>query len=315
MTVNFSNFFQDSALPVEKTKNNSVNPQASFKGTDDNSVSDKQINIPDSSYMTVQLHPLYVLNMQLLKDGYTLEQIKESRIFVNTEVRNMDWANPALLDDALEGKITPNDIFTEKSKKTEDVKAMLSAYAALKTKFNTEDVRQHISKFNKLESEIAAFLSKKGSDISPKRQYDSKAMILSILRNVNKDNEPLLRKLLDDENFNNVEISKALMSLDKNKDMSYAFAVLEMAQNVGYDKEFSMPLAILMSEANERNMGMIVKMLGEQDFLSENNDFVANNLMNFLRDAGSGLSAVYEEDDDITLFEVQELISMEEDEE
>ena len=55
--------------------------------------------------------------------------------------------------------------------------------------------------------------------------------------------------------------------------MKYPMQVLKMAQEIGYKKEFSLPLAIIISEANETNMGMVEKMLYEQDFLSENDDF------------------------------------------
>ena len=84
-----------------------------------------------------------------------------------------------------------------------------------------------------------------------------------------------------------------------------------MAQENGYKKDFSFPLAILISEANENNIGMIEKMLDEQEFLSENTDFVSNKLMNFLRNAGTGLSAIYEENQDLTLNEINELLESE----
>ena len=59
-------------------------------------------------------------------------------------------------------------------------------------------------------------------------------------------------------------------------------------------------------------MGMIEKMLYEQDFLSENDDFVSSKLMNFLREAGIGLSLEYERNDDLSLNEIQELLDLEE---
>ena len=115
-----------------------------------------------------------------------------------------------------------------------------------------------------------------------------------------------------DKNFNNVYLHQALMTVNGPKDMKYPMQVIEMAQEIGYKNEFSMPLSILISEAEESNIHMIEKMLEEQDFLSANSDFVSNNLMSLLRNAGTGLSFEYTQNDDLTLNEIQELLQLEE---
>ena len=110
------------------------------------------------------------------------------------------------------------------------------------------------------------------------------------------------------ENFNNIHIGQALLTLDKNVPNRYPMQALRMAQEVGYEKEFSLPLSILISEANAENMGMIEKMLGEQEFLSENEDFVSERLISLLRNAGTGLSFIYEHNDEVTLDDVKRFI-------
>lgn len=310
MNIQFNNF-----VPIKSAnvKSNLTKTDISFKGNEEN-FPEEVTNLPPSVCTSVQLHPIVELNLQLLKDGYSKDEINEHGIFYTTKIRNFDFGNPQLLEAIMQGSITKDDIFSKNLKTLDDVKAMQKAYSSLKEKFNTPDVRKHVAEFNAIEDKLNAMFSQKGIDLPNKQKYSAKSMILTILRYVNKDNEPLLQQLLNDKNFNNVFLHHALMSIDKNKDMQYSFQVLEMAQETGYKKEFSFPLSILISEANERNIGMIEKMFDEQDFLSENDDFVSNNLMNFLREAGTGLSAIYEQDDSMRLNEVQELFALEDSE-
>lgn len=310
MNIQFNNF-----VPIKSAnvKSNLTKTDISFKGNEENSP-EEVTNLPPSVCTSVQLHPIVELNLQLLKDGYSKNEINEHGIFFTTKIRNFDFGNPQLLEAIMQGSITKDDIFSKNLKTLDDVKAMQKAYSSLKEKFNTVDVRNHVAEFNAIEDKLNAMFSQKGIDLPNKQKYSAKSMILTILRYVNKDNEPLLQQLLNDKNFNNVFLHHALMSIDKDKDMKYAYQVIDMAQEMGYKKEFSFPLSILISEANERNIGMIEKMFDEQDFLSENDDFVSNNLMNFLREAGTGLSAIYEQDDSMRLNEVQELFALEDSE-
>ena len=311
MNIQFNNFAPISSTNV---KSNLKKTDISFKGNEENLPVGEVSNVPPCIYTSVQLHPIVELNLQLIKDGYSKEEIKEHGIFFSTKIRNVDFSNPLLLEAAMEGIITKDDIFSKNLKSDEDIKAIQKAYFSLKEKFNTNDVRKHIAEFNALEDKLSALFSQNEINLSSRPKYSAKSMILTVLRYVNKDNEPLLQQLLNDKNFNNVFLHHALMSIDENKDMKYSFKVLEMAQETGYKKEFSLPLAILISEANETNIGMIEKMLDEQDFLSKNNDFVSSKLMNFLREAGTGLSLEYERNDDLTLNEIQELLALEDSE-
>ncbi len=313
MPIQFNNL--NSFGITNKTIN--VNPaksEVSFKGVESDNSSKQNEPIQSISYASVQLHPLVEFNLQLLKDGYTKDELNEHRVFFTSQINTDSLCCPDLLDSVMSGEITKNDIFSKHLKSNSDIKAMQRAYVSLKEKFNTPDVRKHVAEMVKLEEEMSALLGRKGIETPAKPKYSAKSMILSVLHYVNKDNEPLLQALLNDENFNNLNIINALFSVEPNKDINYSFAVLEMAQEVGYEKDFSFPLSILISEANSSNIGMIEKMLGEQEFLCENSGFVANRLMGFLRDAGSGLSAIYEENPDLTLVEVQELLELEDDE-
>lgn len=313
MPIHFNNL-SSFGITNKNIKVNSAKSEVSFKGVEPDNSSKKDEPIQSISYASVQLHPLVEFNLQLLKDGYTKDELNEHSVFFTSQVNTDSLCCPDLLVSVMSGEITKNDIFSKHLKSNADIKAMQRAYVALKEKFNSSDVREHVAKMVKLEEEMSSFFAKKGIETPAKAKYSSKAMMLSVLHYVNKDNEPLLQALLNDENFNNVNITNALMSLDEHKDVRYSLAVLKMAQDIGYDKDFSFPLSILISEANSSNIGMIEKMLGEQEFLCENSDFVSNKLMGFLRDAGSGLSAIYEEDPDLTLVEVQELLELEDDE-
>ena len=309
MNINFNNFTQISTLNVNKNiKVNSKASDVSFCGNDEN----KPQDLSAVTYGNVTLHPTAALNMELLKDGYTIEQINNSGIMFISEMADIDFSDPQLVDDIFDGKITKDDIFVKTLKSARDVQAMRTAYMLLKEKYNTADVREYVSIYNKIADEINQMLSQKGKEFSNKNEYSAKDMILSVLYRVNSSNVKLMQELLDDENFNNIHIGQALLTLDKNVPNRYPMQALRMAQEVGYEKEFSLPLAIIISEANETNMGMIEKMLYEQDFLSENDDFVSTKLMNFLREAGIGLSLEYEKNDDITLKEVEELLNLEE---
>ena len=229
MNIQFNNFVPINSLNV---KNNSKKLEVSFKWNEIESTD----AIPPCNYSSVQIHPIAALNIQLLKDGYSKEEISEHSIFFKTKIKNVDFSNPKLFEAAMQGVITKDDIFTKNLKSIEDVKAMQRAYSYLKEKFNTEDVRKHVQEFNELEDKIGAILPKEGLDVPQKPKFSSKSMILSVLHYVNKDNEPLLQELLNDKNFNNVHLHQALMSIDENKDMKYSHQVLQMAQELGYEK-------------------------------------------------------------------------------
>lgn len=305
MNINFNNLHQISTMNINKnSKVSSKQSAVSFRGNEEN----KTQGIPDITHSRITIHPTVALQMELLKDGYTIDKINNSGIMFITDMADIDFSDPQVVDDVYEGKITKDDIFVKTLKSARDVQAMRTAYLSLKEKFNTQDVREYVSMYNKIAGDIQAILSKKGKDLSQSSEYSAKDMILSVLYRVNSDNVKLMQELLDDENFNNIHISQALLNVDKSVHKRFPMQVLKMAQEVGYDKEFSLPLAILISEANEDNMGIIEKMLGEQEFLSENEDFVSSRLINFLRNSGTALSLVYEYNDSVTLEDVKKFI-------
>lgn len=244
-----------------------------------------------------------------------MEQINEHRLYLTRKVADVDFSNPIFLQIVQQGIIKKDDIFSKSMKSIDDIKAMQNAYTSLKEKFNTQDVREHVDELRKLENEIAQYLAKKGNNLPQESKYSAKSMILSVLHYVNRENEPLLQNLLDDKNFNNVYIEQALLNIGDKKDIKYGLQVLEMAQEIGYDKDFSFPLSILISEAKEENMPIIEKILNEQDFFVDNDDFVANELINFVRHPYSGFAPIYIKNEDITLNEIQELIEMDTDDE
>lgn len=310
MSISFSNFSNNDAFNVTNVKKAQGNNDISFKGNETNNSEETQGIVPSCNHTIVKIHPLIALNMQLLHDGFSMEQINEHSIFLNRKM-NVDFGNPIFLEAVKQGAVKKDSIFSESIKSNDDIVAMQKAYVLLREKFNSQDVREHVDKMRKLEDEIAQFLIKKGHDLPQESKYSAKSMILSILHYVNKDNEPLLQKLLEDINFNNIYIDKALLSIEDKKDIKYGLQVLEMAQEIGYDKDFSFALSILISEAKAENMPIIEKILNEQDFFVDNDDFVANELINFVRHPYSGLAPVYIQNDDITLNEIQELLSIE----
>ena len=56
------------------------------------------------------------------------------------------------------------------------------------------------------------------------------------------------------------------------------------------------------------NMPIIEKMLGEQEFLSKNSEFVCERMMSFLRLSDPELAMNYLACDDLTLNEINELL-------
>ncbi len=303
---NFSIYNANNSKKVQKTS-------VSFKGNDEADKPEKQQDVPPANYSNIQLHPYFAFNMQLLKDGYKKEEIDRLGMFQHVKVADIDFGDPNLLSNVLEGKITKDDIFSYSNKKLQDVRAMQSAYNSLKEKFNTEDVQKHVADLYEIYLSAEEFFKSRNPEHTPLEPMTHKTMILHLLHFVDKDNEPLLQALLNDETFNNVNIQSALIGTTICGDAKYGLEVLKMAQEVGYDKEFSWPLSVLIGEANENNIGIITKMLGEQDTLIQNSDFVSSGLMAFLRDY-SELAIIYALDSDVTLDDVIEIVKSEQEE-
>lgn len=309
MPINFSNVSFDNPLFLKNDKKIQKR-KLSFKGKDKNELPVTPSNESVSNYASVQIHPAFALNMQLLKDGYTKKEIEKHKLFKEINIDGSIFDHENLLDDVMDKKITKKDIFFEKSKEIKDAQAMQRVYFALKEKFNTQDVQQHIFEENQMYNEFTRVLEGLGKDLGDMKPVTCKDKILSVLHYVNCENEPLVYELLNDKKFNNVYLQTALLGVNISKDPISALKVIKMAQDIGYEKDFSFALAVLVGEANEMNLPMIEKMLYEQKFLTENDEFVSTRLMNFLRSAGYGLAKDYVESDEITLDIVQELFEM-----
>lgn len=307
MNISSINFNQNYSSHLNKISNNS-NKTPSFKGNEN------KAQLPSGEQFSAYIHPALALQIELLNDGYTMEEIKNSHVFDIIKIGNIDFSDPNLVEKAQSGEIKTKDVVSHSTKKNADILAIQTGYHLLKQKFNSSDVQAHIEEMRKFEDDLNATLIKLGHQRKANRT-SVKSMILSALHYVDSKNVNLLNELLDDENFNNIYINTALMKLDKNKDMKYAHQALQMGQEAGYEKEFSFPLAIMISEANESNMPLIEKMLTEQEFLSDNSDFVSNKMMSFLRGWEPGLAISYLSDDDLTLREIEELMDNSFDEE
>ena len=93
MKVSFSNFNQNCSY-VNNIKNNSLAITPSFKGNE------IEVQFPNGEYCSAYFHPALALQMQLLKDGYTLEEIKEHQVFNYIDFSNIDFSDPDLLEKA-----------------------------------------------------------------------------------------------------------------------------------------------------------------------------------------------------------------------
>lgn len=308
MLVNFSNIKLNTTFAKSNMEFKKIRP--AFRGNEKAEESKNNPKEQINNYATAQVHPALILSAKLLQDGYTVEDVKEHKVFTEIDIDGAILARKNLLEDVTEGNVTKEDLLLEKTKCPQDIHAMQRAYLILKAKFNTPDVQKHVSEHNKFFLEFKEVMKSLGKKDIPEKTYSHKTMILSLLHYTNKENEPILRELLKDDNFNNACISHALIGIKKGKDPKPALKVIKMAQEIGYEKDFSWPLAILVSEANEQNLPMIEKMLYEQEFLTENHEFVSSRLMTFLRSAGAGFAEDYVKDDQITLEIVEELFEM-----
>ena len=289
MNINFLNNVQELSGLSKNINNNMQKKNLSFKGKTENNSSQESKNVPNYSEAKVSFHPLFNLEMELIKDGFTKEEIKSA-------------------------ELTEEGFFPKHKKDTKDIQAMLRTYRLLKEKLCTSDVKEHIEEKIELYDEIADFLRSRGKEVKSDKRNIYTGAVLPILSRVNKNNEPIVKMLLEDENFDNTQITQALINITGKDNSKYGIKTLEMAQEIGYDKEFSFPLAVIISEANENNIEAIEKMLHEQEFFVDNYDFVANGLMFFLR-GYDGLLPSYKENPDLTMGIVKELKEMDEVEE
>lgn len=284
--------------------------QVSFKGVN------KQDNESQITYYNVDMrsflnNPVVSLYLQLIQDGFTTEEIKKAEIFQTLHIKpEVDVQNLARhIDEFVKlPSETKNRMFNYASKSADDLKAVIRVYQQLKKKFITDDVIEEQNQTSKIINTLNAHFGKK---TSPKSY--TKRMMLEVLHYTNKYNESIAKALLNDRNFNNNVIVNALMGVETEKKAHIAADVLAYAQDLGYDKEFSFPLAIIISEANEQNVQVVKRLLDdEQEFLSNNSDFTAIYLMNFLR-LKNPLVYKYMSDPEMSLQTIYDVLQAKED--
>lgn len=233
-------------------------------------------------YSKIYQSPMLALRSQLLKDGFTLKDLT-------------GWYVP---DD----KECPEKIDSQKTR--EDIEAMIKIYGLVKEKYaDDEDVMENY----RVNNEMAAdFKEVYGIELDPFRGVNEfKGDIMALLSYSNRHNAPVVEMLLDDKDFLNSEISSAIWGMRDEKDVKYGLEVYNYAKSRGFYKEFSYPLAICMSEANEKNLPLIKKAIGEEAFLTEEEDFVLEHFQQFLN-MDNELTRMYLEDDSMTLADVKD---------
>lgn len=303
--------FNKNAFYLNKMKkNNVVTPNLTFKGVENNNSSENPENkVGDFSY-NVTINPCLQLYMQLVKDGFNKKNIQELEIFKSMK------ANEPLIEEAKTNvdfdleEYTVDDFIIKRDKSLEDCSAMVTAYSLLREKFLTPDVQTYSSQWIDRLSITRPLENSSQEDKDILTSYASRVLLLGLLKDVNKNNLPVLKKLLADDNFNNAYIHIVLLPINPKTDVKYPLQVLDKAEEIGYDHKFSLPLAVMMSEANEQNITGIEKMLEEQDFFTENLMFVATKLRPLLRKSDSDLFKTYSEDLTFTMEEVNEVLNL-----
>ncbi len=225
--------------------------------------------------------PMITLRNQLLKDGFTLEDMT-------------GWYVP---DD----KAVPDKIDSQKSK--EDIEAMIKIYALMKEKYADDDVMKNCQGCDEIVSALEEVFGFRSEPYDGFNEFKSEVM--ATLSYVNRHNAPVVEMLLDDEDFLNSEINAAIWGMRTEEDVKYGLEAYNYAKSKGVYKEFSFPLAVCMSEANEKNMPLIKKAIGEENFLTENENFVLRYFDKFLR-MDNDLTRQYLEDDSMTLADVED---------
>ena len=275
MKINFAN------QPVNYSATVTQKANPSFKGIDNknhniNDLNNEKFNLGFYNNREFQkiVVPEFQLRLQLIKDGFSIEQISKHKLF------------------AINGEKT-----------SADHKAMERVYASLKTKFKTPDIDFGIEQEHQLEQEIASVFGKQ-----PRSKDEiCKDKILTILHYTTQKTESVILDLLNDENFDNYYITQPLVAFGTFGDPEYMSKTLELAQQIGYPKEFSQALSVIIGEANEQNFPMVQKMLTEQEFLINNPDFVADKMMRFLREPDDSLALDYAKIPKVTLATVDML--------
>ena len=265
---------------------------------------DNSSNIPyeqvDLTYLLI--NPMTNFYKQLLKDGFSAEQIKKHQIFQLTHINpnvNLGALNNDIDMDAIEqNRDKIKDIlFVRESKTLDDYRAMSKLYPKLISKFFTDDVIEHVNRTKEIYDRLSSLSGSKETTTDE----IAKDSVLDIIHYANRHNKVLIEALLDEKDFNNTCISAALIGVDDENSANSAIKALQIAHNKGFDKEFSFPLAVMLSDVNPSNMELIERLIeDEQEFFINNPEFTSDELLNFLR-FHNPLAEIYLSDSDITM--------------
>lgn len=236
----------------------------------------------------------------LIQDGFKPQEISKWKIFSHPEVEE-DFTFNELLKKT--EHLPSKDPFIElfpNPKSFFDVKAMEQVYHALNSSFYNEDVMRYSDIFSQ-----AVKVLKVNPEFEQKKSL--REIILQILAYTNDSNKEVALELIHDPDFNNADLAQALSRISTQEDAKAALEALRTAREIGYSKDFSLVLAIMLSEATKDNLPVVKKALTEQEFLTANKSFVTDKLFNFLRKEDY-LTVSYVKDPSMTLKDVEVII-------
>jgi len=262
--------------------------------------------------VTIFNDPRSFMQNRLLSDGFSENDILKWGIYNSSASSNTETeAAKAFAEDfrVFEKEESKANAILEPKKENEDILAMQRIYSLLDKKFENADTENYKKAFVELSS---VFKENFGTTFPEDKPIQD--LILQILRYSNRYNEPVVRALLDNENFNNINIPQAIRGILTKDGADAALTALKEVDDAHFDKSFSLPLAIMLSNASSKNLPMIEKMLQEQDFLLADKNFVTQKLAEFLK-RYDFLTVSYIHSEDMTLQEVSDIMDTESEEE
>ena len=300
--------------PVLNRCNKVKNMATVFKGKADFN-DDSKIPYEKVDMRAFLNNPIFNMYSRLIQDGYTKEQIEVNDIFCN----GFDLSNrPRILSQKPDLKYSKlDDDFLRVAYKYEaqvprkrtlktynDTAAMLSVYGELKKKFVSDDVilntEERMERYNE-NNEIYGFPLVSMNELLSED-------ILKVLTLTNAHSAQVAKVLLNDAKFNNIYLHNAMSNINSTEKSKAAMSVIKFAQEKGYKKDFSYPLAVMVSSACPQNIELIKRLINsEQDFLSRNPDFTENELAYFLMDENP-LLKIYLSDAEMDLQTIYDLM-------
>lgn len=298
---------------VNNGKKLNVTPKRLYFGDNSENNDNKMAEYTRIDMQAFVNNPIFALFTQMIRDGFTMNDINKADIFQITSLNpdfNFDYLFSNVKDIDKQKDEIKSQIFKYSPKSTDDVRAMARVYRQLRQKFVTDDVIGYINQMNDFQNKLEKMFGKKQEN----RNHNMfKNLLLEVLHNVNACNEELVCALLDDKNFDNTNLKTALIGVSDKQKAECALKVLNFAQDKGYKKDFCFPLAVMISQAGAGNFDVIERLIDtEQEFLSNNPDFVSTELINFLRFENPFLE-VYLNDSEMSLQTIFDIMQSDED--